>query len=97
MPLRVEFDPANKILLFHVEGQLTDESVAEFYRAIQKYWTAADASVGIVDFSSVTKFDVSSELIRELATQEPCIPDALSRPRLIVAPTALEFGLARMF
>jgi hypothetical protein len=97
MPLRVEFDPANKILLLHFEGQVTDESVAEFYRAIRKYWTAADASMGIVDFSSVIEFALSSNRIRQLAQQEPCMPDATSRPRVIVAPKTHVFGLARMF
>jgi hypothetical protein len=97
MALRVDFDPANRILLLHFDGQLSDESVAEFYRAIRKHWIAADARMGIVDFSAVTAFALSSELIRQLAEQEPCMPDPASRPRVIVAPTNLEFGLARMF
>jgi hypothetical protein len=88
---------ANRILLLHFDGQLSDESVAEFYRAIRKYWIAADARMGIVDFSAVTAFALSSELIRQLAEREPCMPDPASRPRVIVAPTSLEFGLARMF
>jgi hypothetical protein len=50
-----------------------------------------------VDFSAVTAFRLSSELIRQLAQQEPCMPDPASRPRVIVAPTNHEFGLARMF
>jgi len=66
-----EFDADNKILLVRFDGRLTDESVAEFYRAIRKYWTAADASVGIVDFSSVTEFALSSNLIHQSANQEP--------------------------
>lgn len=71
--------------------------MAEFYRAIRKHWTAADAGVGIVDFSSVTEFALSSNLIRQLANQEPCMSVAINRPRFIVAPTTLVFGLARMF
>jgi hypothetical protein len=97
MALRVEFDPANRILLLHFEGQLSDEAVAEFYRVIRKHWIAAGARMGIVDFSAVTAFALCSELIRQLAQQEPCMPDPASRPRVIVAPTNLEFGLARMF
>src|SRR5271163_4454483 len=97
MALRVEFDATNKILLLHFEEQLTDELIAEFYRAIEKHWTASDASMGIVDFSSVTKLALSSNLIRQLAKREPCMPDPTSRPRCIVAPRPHVFGLARMF
>jgi hypothetical protein len=45
----------------------------------------------------VTAFALSSELIRQPAQQEHCIPDPASRPRVMVDPTNLEFGLARMF
>ncbi len=79
MALRVEFDPSNKILILHFEGQLLDDSVAEFYRAIQKHWTTTGACMGIVDFSSVTEFALSGNLIVQLAQQEPCIPDTISR------------------
>ena len=53
--------------------------------------------MGIVDFSSVTEFSLSSDLIIQLARQEPCMPDGTTRPRVIVAPKAHIFGLARMF
>jgi len=76
MALRIEFDPVNKILLIRFEGQLTDELVAEYSEAIRKYWTAADASAGVVDFSSVSELSLSAECIRQLAKREPCIPDA---------------------
>ena len=97
MGYRSEFDPANKILLMRFEGQLTDESAAEFYRAVRKYSTATDARAGIWDCSSVTEIAVSTELIRQLASQEPAMLDATRRPRFIVAQKTLEFGLARMF
>jgi hypothetical protein len=97
MALRVEFDSSNKILLLRFEGSLTDESIAEFYRVIREHWTAADASMGIVDFSTVTEFELSSALIRQLAGREPCMPDATNRPRVIVAPKPHVFGLSRMY
>ena len=55
-----------------------------------------DARAGILDFSSVTEFAVSSEIIRQFAHQEPAMPDA-SRPRIVVAPQTHAFGLFRMF
>jgi len=97
MACRFKFDSVNKILLFRSEGRLTDESLAESYRAIRKYSTATDARMGIWDLSSVTEFAISTEFIRQLANQEPAMPDATRRPRIIVAPGTVGFGLSRMF
>ena len=97
MAVRVEFDPSNKILLVRFEGALTDESIADFYQVVRQHWTTADARMGIVDFSTVTDFVLSSDLVRRLAKQEPCMPDPGNRPRILVAPQIHGFGLARMF
>ncbi len=83
MELRFEFDAVNKILLARPEGRLTDESFAEVYGAIRKYSTATDARAGIFDLSSVTEFAISAETVRRLARQEPAMPDATARPRII--------------
>jgi len=92
-----EFDEANKILLSRFEGRLTDESTVEFYEAAWKHATATDASAGIVDFSFVTEFAVSSEILRQLARQKSDLPNAIRRPRVVVAPQTHAFGLFRMF
>src|ERR1700732_944127 len=97
MAFRFEFDSENKILLARFEGRLTDESLATFLRAIREYSTATDASAGIGDYSAVTEFAVSSGFIRQVAEQEPAMPDARRRPRIIIAPATVGFGLARMF
>jgi hypothetical protein len=97
MAFRFEFDSVNKILLGRFEGKLTDESLAEFLRAIREYSTATDASTGIGDFSSVNEFAVSSEFIRHVARQEPAMPDATKRPRIIIFSAAVGFGIGRMF
>ena len=96
MALRFEFDPVNKILLLRREGRLTDESMAESRKAIQKYWAATDPSAGIDDFSEVTEFALSTEFIRHLADQEQA-GDANRHTRVIVAPAPAVFGVARMF
>ena len=93
---RFEFDPVNKILLARSEGRLTDELLAELYGAIRKYSTATDARAGILDLSSVNDLAVSSGFVRSLADQEPAMPDT-TKPRIIVVPTTIGFGLARMF
>jgi hypothetical protein len=46
MALRLEFDPANKILLLHFEGQLLDDLVSESSQVIRKFWTTTNASIG---------------------------------------------------
>ena len=51
----------------------------------------------IVDFSSITEFALSGNLVVKLAQQEPCIPDGTSRSRVIVAPKTRVFDLAHAF
>jgi hypothetical protein len=92
-----EFDPGNKVLLVRVEGRLTDELLGETQGAIRRYSIATDASAGIFDFTSVTEVAISTEFVRELAKQEPAMIDATRRRRIIVAPTPVTYGLARMF
>ena len=97
MGLRFEFDPENKILLGRFEGRLTNEGMIELYESIRKYALATGAQAGIWDFSFVTEFAATSDLIRSLARQEPAMPDAANRPRFIVAPAEHLFGISRMF
>ena len=92
-----EFNPRNKILLGRFAGRLTDQSLAEFYSAIRKYSRATDARAGIFDLSHVTEVAISTEPARNLAHQEPAMPDTSSRPSILVAPTLLGQGLARIF
>ncbi len=97
MGFRFEFDSVNKVLLVRVEGRLTDELLAETQRAIRTNSIATDARAGIFDFSSVTEVALSTAYLQKLARDEPAMIDATRRPRIIVAPTALMFGLSRMF
>ncbi len=96
MAFQFEFDPANRFLLARFQGRVTEGSVAECYRAARKYSTATDARARILDFSSATEFDLSSDFLHALA-KEPASQDGWKRPCFIVAPAAFEFGLARMF
>jgi hypothetical protein len=97
MGVRFEFDAENKILLGRFEGRFSDESLGEMYESIRRYSVATDARAGILDFSLTTEFAVSSDTIRNLARQEPAMPDAVNRPRVLVAPATHLFGIARMF
>jgi hypothetical protein len=92
-----EFDPTNKILLGRFSGLLTDHSLAEYYSAIRKYSRATDARAGIFDLSHVTEVAISTEDARNLANQEPAMQDSSRRPSILVTPTLLGQGLARIF
>jgi hypothetical protein len=97
MTFRVEFDPKNRILLRRIEGPLTEESLEPIYLAGEKYWAALTPRAEIVDFSCVTEVSISTERIRQLARQQPALPEMTNLPRIAVAPTTADFGLARMF
>jgi hypothetical protein len=97
MDFRFEIDRGNKILLVRVEGRLTDEVLAEIYRAVRTHSSALDIVAGIVDFSSVTDWALSSVFLQELAKREPAMADSARRRLILVAPAAVGFGLARMF
>lgn len=90
-----EFDPVNKILLLRFEGPLSEKSLTEAQQAARKYWAATDPSAGIVDFSSVTEFALSTAFLHALANQE--LGEPANHPRVIVAPATVGFGLSRMF
>jgi hypothetical protein len=97
MEFRFEIDRGNKILLVRVEGRLTDELLAEIYQRVRTHTRAIDIRAGIVDFSSVSDWALSSSFLRELAKQEPAMADSAQRRLILVAPAAVGFGLARMF
>lgn len=92
----LEFDPENKIFHAKFHGPVTDESIKHFYNTIAARVSANDFRASIADFSEATSFHVTLNTIRELAALTPADPEG-SRPRVIVAPTNLVFGLARMF
>jgi len=96
MKYQFEFDPKNRILLLRFEGRLTDDLLPELYWEVRKYSIATDASAGIYEFSAVTEFAVSPEMILHMANREPAMPDVTRRPRFIVAPAMLGLGLSRL-
>jgi hypothetical protein len=97
MGYRFEFDPVNKILLLRFEGRLTDEALAEIHKAARIHWAATGARVGIGDYSSVTEFPLSAELVRTPARQGAPMPEPTEHPHYIVMPSTTGYGLARMY
>jgi hypothetical protein len=96
MGVRFEFDPANKILMTKLEGELTDDLARETDAGMRRHLVEKSAHVHIVDCSSVTKFSMSGEWVRQLARRQPALHDRSCR-RFFVMPDTAGFGLARMF
>ena len=96
MGFRFEFDPANKILMTRLDGELTDELIKETDVGMRKHLLEKNPQVHIVDCSSVSKFLISGDAVRSLARREPALPGANCR-RFFVMPSTASFGLARMF
>ena len=86
----------NKILLARLQGTVTADVVAECYSLARKHWAATNARACVTDFSSVTDFAFSGELVRALVREELPMPDA-NRSLFLVMPTNVGYGLARMF
>ncbi|MGO9368628.1 MAG: hypothetical protein ACLP0H_13430 [Terriglobales bacterium] len=95
--IKFEWDSASQTLLMRFAGQLTAESLEESYRMIRKYTAATDAKAGIWDYSCISHVSVSGESVCSLAHQAQAMPDATKRVGIIVAPTEVGYGLARMF
>jgi hypothetical protein len=95
MPYYFEFDPAHRILLVVLEGDVGDHEMLKINDDIKAHVTDLNSSVGISDFSTVTTFRVATYTMRMAALQPS--PYDEQTPRFIVAPRDHLFGLARMY
>jgi hypothetical protein len=62
--VRFEFNPANKILMTRLEGELTDELARETDAGMRRHLLKKIPLVHIVDCSSVAMFSMSAEWVR---------------------------------
>lgn len=90
----LEFDARNDVLRVTVEGLVTDESLMQCYTVVAKYFASHPPCRGILFFSN-TKFEVSSNTIRRIASSASAFPVGFTR--VFVTPTDVVFGMARMF
>ena len=96
MPYTFDFDPGNRIARCRFEGQVTDDEFRAFYAEAGKYVELVDPRAGVVDLSDVTSLEATPETIAELAKLPPRLPDQ-RRPRVVIAPAVLAFGIMRVF
>ncbi|MGO9404465.1 MAG: hypothetical protein ACLPVW_13465 [Terriglobales bacterium] len=91
----VDFDAKNNILRCTLEGRMTGVILLDLYARAVKYMESHPPCRGILDFSGVTDFEVSSEAIRQLAAAPPAL--SAGYIRVLVIPQIFIYGLARMF
>jgi hypothetical protein len=96
MPYTFDFDITNRILRCRLKGQVTDEILKEFFRIGAEHAIRTQPSAGVVDFSDVTSFEVSTPTLQQLAKAAPVLNDPHLR-RVVVAPSPEIYGLMRMF
>jgi len=90
------FDSQRRILRGQIEGNVADEELKAFYQAARELAATTSARAAIADFTGVTGFNFGRETLLALASFDPVLPDP-NLPRVILVPSAVGFGLARMF
>ena len=95
MALVVEFDAKNNVLRGTLDGPMTGTILLDLYARASKCMACRPPCRGILDFSKVTKCEVSSSAIRQVAAAPPAFP--AGQMRVLVIPRDFIFGLARMF
>jgi len=93
--LVVEFDAKNNVLRGTLDGPMTGAILLDLYARAAKYMASRPPCRGILDFSKVTKFEVSTDAIRQVAAAAPAFPAGYMR--VLVIPRDFIYGLARMF
>jgi len=91
-----DFDPKNRVLRFCLKGRITDQMMRDLYDGMREPVYRTRPNAGILDTSTVISFDVSSQVIRELAAASPIIPNP-DFPRVVIAPSPDVYGMMRMF
>jgi hypothetical protein len=90
-----EFDSINKVVCWRLQGQVTEDLFAESLGLVADILAETNPKSGIIDFSKVTSFQISTETIKQTAIGKPVFLSEL--PRVIVAPADHVYGMARMF
>lgn len=96
MPYTFDFDLTNGILRCRLGGRVTDGVLQEFFEVGSQHARRTHPTAGVVDLSDVTSFEVSAEMIRQVAKSAPAFSDP-GLHRIVIAPTAHLYGMMRMF
>ena len=91
----LDFDARNNIIRLTIKDRFTDEVMSNAYRAITAYVAFHPPCRGIVNFSDVTEFEVSTDAVQKLAERSPAFP--IGSVRIFVCSRTVIYGMARMF
>ena len=90
-----DFDDSNNIMRCCWQGVITEDTMFEMYSEAEEVMASRPPCRGIDDFSEVTRFEVSAETLRTLASMPSILgPESL---HVIIAPTNQVYGMARMY
>jgi hypothetical protein len=96
MNFHIDLDPVHLVIRLTVtQATLSDESLAEVYRALSQAASEGGPYASILDLSQVVDVPLSANAIRALAATDPAVP--VGRPRVVVAREPAMYGLSRMF
>ena len=91
----LDFDGKNNVLRVTLAGRVTDAIMLDTYATVARYVASRPSCRGIVDVTDVTKFEVTSSAVRQMAESAPAFPAA--SVRVFIAPTNFIYGMVRMF
>ncbi len=93
MDYELKFDAKQRIVLLAFFNDLTEASYLAGFRAGVAFIRANPPEGVIVDFSNIREFGLSSAFVRMIAD----LPEVLTKPRVVIAPQKVVFGMVRMF
>ncbi len=96
VPFKFDFDPVHRVLRCIYTGRLTDDELRQSHADTARYVQRIDPLAAILDLSGVTVMQLSPSTVQQLASDAAPIPDP-SRPRVIIAPSNLLYGMSRMY
>jgi hypothetical protein len=78
-----------------LEGEIQDADLLAYDVSARKYILEFSPAGGITDFSGITAFGASGEVVRTIAQKAPSYQSPI--PWLLVAPRDVHYGMARMY
>ena len=99
MPIKVRYLDNGLGVLFIGEGIITGDDIIHSNRKIfSSVEKMKEYKYGLIDYSSITKFNVSSSEVETIASQDMKAPEFIPDGVVaIIAKNDLEFGINRMW
>jgi hypothetical protein len=90
---RLLYDAARNVLLTELSGTYTDEDIVIRDRQVARFVARHGLARGIMDYTGVTRVDVSMDMIVRRAQAPPMLP---GQTRIVVAPGEPAYSLNRV-